>query len=215
MWERLWECVCLGRTLTELSYFWYFPSISLWLFNFILQRLFSDHVVPREIAATSSFPVTLSAITPTPKFTCALFERRRAGSWLLFVQNVVLKKEQVVRRQLFPEFLSKWNISTLIESHYVQSDPALFVDVCLYADANEITDRGKKEICTGFMTAQKYFRAFLWEGEGTGGKRNGKWQIARMLIAFRSSLRQQSRPPTPNFSIQTKLKHFPGAVAFS
>lgn len=56
----------------------------------------------------------------------------------------------------------------------MQSDPALFVDVCLHADANEITDRGKKEICTGFMTAQKYFRAFLWEGEGTGGKRNGK-----------------------------------------
>lgn len=62
----------------------------------------------------------------------------------------------------------------LIESHYVQSDPALFVDVCLHVDANEINDRGKKEICTGFMTAQKHFRAFLWEGEGTGGKRNGK-----------------------------------------
>lgn len=146
---------------------------------------------------------------------CLNAEELAPGIWLLFVQNVALKKEQVVRRQLFPESLSKWNISTLIESHYVQSDPAFFVDVCLYADANEINDRGKKEICTGFMTAQKYFRAFLWEGEGTGGKRNGKWQIARMLIAFRSSLRQQSRPPTPNFSIQTKLKHFPGAAAFS
>lgn len=161
--------------------------------------------------------MTLSAITPLLK--SALFERRGAGSWNLAAICPKcccgLKKERVVRRQLLPEILSKRNISTLIESHYVQSDPASLVGVCLYSYANEIIDRGKKEICTGFMTAQKYFRAFLWEGEGTGGKRNGKWQIAHMLIAFRSSLRQQSRPPTPNFSIQTKLKHFPGAAAFS